>query len=196
MILHKILSFLPCFEVFLLIFGYQIVVFCCVSWYFRGVEDSGENCVPSGPVKVPFRSGAVTLVVTNQCSLCSNLRFSCFFFSIFLFSSEADRTWSLFVQRWTGHGRQNSNDVCGIVWQAYGPLGFPTFPSLFLSPFHLPPQILSLFQFFLQFFLFSPFSLLPSFFPLFFHNLPVIFHHFLQFHAFPRVFWSKRRVSM
>ena len=33
-----------------MIFGYQIVVFCCFSWYFRGVddnEDSGENCVRS-----------------------------------------------------------------------------------------------------------------------------------------------------
>ena len=47
MILYKILSFLPCFEAFLMISGYQIVVFCCFSWYFRGVEDSGENCVRS-----------------------------------------------------------------------------------------------------------------------------------------------------
>ena len=27
--------------------GYQIVVFCCFSLYFRGVGDSGENCVRS-----------------------------------------------------------------------------------------------------------------------------------------------------
>ena len=28
-------------------FGYQIVVFSFFSWHFRGVEDSGENCVRS-----------------------------------------------------------------------------------------------------------------------------------------------------
>ena len=26
-------------------FGHQFIVFCCGSWHFRGVEDSGENCV-------------------------------------------------------------------------------------------------------------------------------------------------------
>ena len=30
-----------------MICGNQIVFFCCFSWYFRGVEDSGENCVRS-----------------------------------------------------------------------------------------------------------------------------------------------------
>ena len=59
------LTFLLCFKVFLMHFGYQIDAFaiflcffgesktvvrtvcgqCC--WHFRGVEDSGENCVPS-----------------------------------------------------------------------------------------------------------------------------------------------------
>ena len=109
------------------------------------------------PVEVPFRS------VCGAEPVCALLKFAIFlFFFKFLFFSEAVRTWSLFVQRWTGNGRQNSNDVCGIVQQAYGPLGFPTFPSLFSFPFSLfltffhishnfpsPPLIFSFFRRFL-----------------------------------------------
>ena len=99
-------------------------------------------------------------VVTNQCSLCSNLHFSSFV-PHFLCFSEAVRTLSLFVQSWTGHGRHYPNVVCGIVQQACG----PTFPSLFFYPF-LPP-------FFPLFLLFSTlFTLFP---------LPVSFFTFFQF---------------
>ena len=43
-----------------------------------------------------------------------NVAFFVIFHAFFVFS-EAVRTWSLFVQRWTGNDRQNSTGVCGIV---------------------------------------------------------------------------------
>ena len=62
---HEFVVFCYVFEVFLMNFGYQIdafAIFLCFFgefgtvvrtvcgqcwWHFRGVEDSGENCVPS-----------------------------------------------------------------------------------------------------------------------------------------------------
>ena len=67
------LSFLLGFKVFLMNFGYQIDVFCCFSWHFRGVEDSGENCVRSVfRGGLPERSGEPLHVA----SLHRNLRVS------------------------------------------------------------------------------------------------------------------------
>ena len=68
-------------------------------------------------------------------------------------------------------------------------LGFPTFPFLLSSHFHLCPPILSLFSFFLQFFFFSPLSLLLSqslvpFFPTIFQHFSFISSHFPLFPAF------------
>ena len=134
--------------------------------------------------------GFATFVVTNQCSLCSNLHFSRFFQHMVCFS-EAVRTWSLFVQRWTGHGSENSNDVCGIVQQAYRPLGFPTFPSLLFSPFPpLSSTSLPVSHFSPFFFIFSPFSLLPSLFS-FFPHFSNIFLHFHPIFRFFRRFLVK-----
>ena len=53
--------------------------------------------------------------MTILCSLCSILH-------LFL---ETVRTWSLFRQRRTGNGRQNSNGACGLLLQADG-AGFPS----------------------------------------------------------------------
>ena len=85
-----------------------------------------------------------SVVVRILCSFCSILHLSYFL--------ETVRTWSLFRQRRTGHGRQNSNDVCDIPFF----LLFPIFP--FFSPFYLS-----------SFSLFSPstFAFTFSNFPLF-----------------------------
>ena len=90
-----------------------------VLWHFRWVF---RNCwaTLARALSVPGRS----LVLGCQKLHCRGLRTSvrsaqmCIFAifpAIFVFFSEAVRTWSLCVQRWTGHGRQNSNDVWDIV---------------------------------------------------------------------------------
>ena len=115
--------------------------------------------------------------------------FPAFLFFFFFFFSEAVRTWSLFVQRWTGHGRQISQRR--LRYRVAGLRPSASQPSL-LSFSHLSTFLLQFFplsHFFSFFFLFSPFFHPPFlfFFP-FFHSLPVIFHHFLQFHAFSSFF--------
>ena len=103
------------------------------------------------------------------------------------FRAKVDGTWQAKFQRRLRYR------VAGLR-----PSGLPNLPFSLSLPF--PPSSSNSFPFpnvFSNFSSFHPFpSSLPFFFPLFFHNLPVIFHHFLQFHAFSRVFWSKRRVSM
>ena len=90
-----------------------------VLWHFRWVFRSCWATLARA-LSVPSRS----LVLGCQKLHCRGLRTSvrsaqmcifCDFSHIFCVFSEADRTWSLFVQRWTGHGRQNSNDVCDIM---------------------------------------------------------------------------------
>ena len=135
---------------------------------------------------------------TNQCALCSNVHFLRFFphFLFFFrggsnmvaFRAKVDGTWQAKFQRRLRYR------VAGLR-----PSGLPNLPFTLALPF--PPSSSNSFPFPNVFSNFSsfhtfPYSLPFFFFPLFFHNLPVIFHHFLQFHAFSRVFWSKRRVSM
>ena len=104
-------------------------------------------------------------VVTNQCSLCSNLHFSCFFLH-FLSFSEAVRTWSLVVCK-------GGRDMAGIIPTTFAvscnrPAAQPFLLS-FSSSFLLP---LSLFQ---NFLLFSTvFYTFPSSF-LFFHLFSIVF---------------------
>ena len=125
------------------------------------------------------------------CIFCDFSRIFLFFFrggsNMVAFRAKVDGTWQAKFQRRLRYR------VAGLR-----PSGLPNLPFSLSLPF--PPSSSNSFPFpnvFSNFFLFSPFSLLPSFFfPFFFHSLPVIFHHFLQFHAFSRVFWSKRRVSM
>ena len=100
------------------------------------ILDSGENCVRSvlwhfrwffrscwatlaRALSVPGRSfvlGARNCTAEGYEPVFALLKFAFFlFFPHFLSFSEAVRTWSLFVQKWTGHGRHYPNDVCDIV---------------------------------------------------------------------------------
>ena len=114
-------------------------------------------------------------VVANQCSLCSNLPFSCFFPHFLSFPKRFE------------HGRflcKGGRDMAGIITTGLRPnLSF----SLVLPPFS---SLSPLFPCFTHTF---PSSLL--FFQIF-HSFPVIFLHLLTFSAFSHVFLSKRRVSM
>ena len=130
------LSFLPSFCRIFDDFVQNFVVFVMFLWDFLMILDSGENCVRS--VSWHFRcffwqllGHSCTSAVCPRSFLCAwcqklhcrALRTSvrsaqiCIFlvFPAFLSFSEEVRTWSLFLQKWMGHGRQNSNDVCDIV---------------------------------------------------------------------------------
>ena len=120
---------------------------------------------------------SVGFVVTNQCALCSNLR-------VFVFSR-------IFVGGLDTAGK-NSIDVCDIEKQAYGPLGFPTFPSLLSSPFLFSPPLLPFFPFFLQFSPFFPFPSFSFFFKQFSRKFPSPSPTFRFFKCF---FWPNRHVS-
>ena len=103
------LSFLLCFEVFLMNCGYQFDVFALFVWHFRGVSRSCWANLARA-LSVPGRSfvfGARNCTAEGYEPVCALLK--CAFFSIlfhiFMFFCEAVRTWSLFVQRWTGNGR-------------------------------------------------------------------------------------------
>ena len=90
--------------------------FCGIfRWIFRSCWANLARAL-----SVPGRSfvlGASNCTAEGDELVCALLKCAFFvlFYRIFVFSSAAVRTWPLFVQRWTGHGRQNSNDVCGIV---------------------------------------------------------------------------------
>ena len=105
-------------------FGHQFVVFPVVLGIFEefrtvvmvfcGFFPNFRTVLSTFGLLGLWRCHFGRYVVTNQCSLCSNLHFACFV-PHFLCFSDAVRTWSIFVQRWTGHGKHYPNDVCGIV---------------------------------------------------------------------------------
>ena len=154
--------------------GYQIVVFCCFSWYFRGVGDSGENCVRSVLVVRLHNFGQVGKGDAEM------FRVGC-------------RTCDPAAPHSTVH-----LPSCNSLFRPFATSGvtglrlsgLPNLPfSLVLSFPPLSSNSLS-FLFFLQFFFFSPLSLLPSlllspFFPQFssiFPSSPLtsrFFQHFL-----------------
>ena len=133
---------------------------------------------------------------TNQCSLCSNLHFSCFSRNFCLFFRGGSNMVAF---------RQGGRDMAGKI-----PTTFATScnrpsalwasqPSLFscllISTFVLQFSLFSLF--FSNFSSFHPFpSSLPFSCPLFSHNFPAFFLHLLSLPAFSSIFWSSRHVSL
>ena len=213
------LSFLPCVCWIFAEFAQYFVVFAMFLRHFWWILDSGENCVRSvllhfrwffrgcwptlaRALSVPGRS----LVLGCQKLHCRGLRTSVRSAQICIFLVFLAFFW-VFPKRFE-HGRfscKGGRDMAGKIPTTFAvscsrPTALRASQPSLLSFSSLSTFLLQFFPFsqcFLQFFIFSPFSFLPSFFfPFFFHRLPVIFHHFLQFHAFSRVFWSKRRVSM
>ena len=126
--------------------GYQIVVFCCFSRYFRGVGDSGENCVRS----------VLVVRLHNFCQVgkgdAEMFRVGC-------------RTCDPAAPHSTVH-----LPSCNSLFRPFATSrvtglrlsGLPNLPFSFVLSFPpLSSNSLS-FLFFLQFFFFSPLSLLPS----------------------------------
>ena len=87
-----------------------------------------ENITPRRPFVCPSASKAGQRRIGCRRSMrrwawdgnpvCALLNFAFFrdvYPAFFCFFSEAFRTWSLFVQRWTANGRHCSNGVCGVV---------------------------------------------------------------------------------
>ena len=172
-----------------------------VLWHFRWVFRSCWATLARA-LSVPGRS----LVLGCQKLHCRGLRTSvrsaqmCIFAicpAIFVFFSEAVRTWSLFLQ--------GGRDMAGKI-----PTTFATScnrpsalrasqPSLLsfssLSTFVLQFSLFSLF--FSNFSSFHPFpSSLPFSCPHFSHNFPAFFLHLLSLPAFSSIFWSSRHVSL
>ena len=165
-----------------MICGYQIVFFCCFSRYFRGVGDSGENCVRSVLVVRLHNFGQVGKGDAEMfwCWL-SNVR------SCSTTQHSAPSKLQLVVPS-LRHFRRNRPSA---LWASQ--------PSLFSCPL-ISTFVLqfSLFSFFFSnFSSFHPFpSSLPFSCPLFSHNFPAFFLHLLSLPAFSSIFWSSRHVSL
>ena len=165
-----------------MISGYQIVVFCCFSLYFRGVGDSGENCVRSVLV---VRLHNFDQVGKGDAEM---FRVGC-------------RTCDPAAPHSTVH-----LPSCNSLFRPFATSGvtglrlsgLPNLPfSLVLSFPPLSSNSLSFLFFFSNFSSFHSFpSSLPFSCPLFSHNFPAFFLHLLSLPAFSSIFWSSRHVSL
>ena len=163
--------------------GYQIVVFfCCFSRYFRGVGDSGENCVRSVLVVRLHNFGQVGKGDAEM------FRVGC-------------RTCDPATPHSTVH-----LPSCNSLFRPFATSGvtglrlsgLPNLPfSLVLSFPPLSSNSLSFLFFSPIFLLFTPFPPpFPSLVPFFSHNFPSFFLHLLSLPAFSSIFWSSRHVSL
>ena len=123
---------------------------------------------------------------TNQCALCSNVHFSRFCSTFSCFFCVAVRTWSLFVQWWTGNGRPKYQRRLRYRVTGLRPSGLPNLPFSLVLPF--PPFSSASLPFSLFFSNFSSFHPFPSsllfffpFFPTIFKQFSFTFYYFLLF---------------
>ena len=187
MILYKILSFFQCFDVFLMILDSGENCVRSVLWHFRWFFRSCWATLARA-LSVPSRSfvlGARNCTAEGYEPVCALLR--CAFFRFF--------PHFLFFPRRFEHGRflcKGGREMAGKFPTTFAVSSNRPAAQPFLLSCSLPSSFVlhfpSCFPFFPQFFLFSPFSLLPSFFHCFFPQFSSNFHHLLQFSAFSSVF--------